>query len=401
MSIIGESTSDVFSLASSKEHCFDVSMLNGLCESDFRLWTERWINGRTALVITTPTVERIYGTVLRAQFGSLSPIPTWYVLHCNEASKTLENVETVCKAAMENGIGRTGVLVAVGGGVCCDIVTLAASMLRRGIAHVRLPTTLIGQIDAGVGLKGGVNFGQYKNYLGTFFPPDAVAILPTLLATITRDAVKQGMAEMVKIACTSDPALFAIIERQAGRFLDSHFQTPKAPAAEAIRRAIAAMLNELRTNPFENKTFERGVDFGHTIAHHLEAATSYRLHHGFAVSIDMAFSCVLGWRLGITPAELAKRVIGLLVKIGLPIFDDALSRDLISGSFTGAIEHRGGDINLVIPTSLGSYVFVKRTEEVGSALTGEAVSWLRQAQERIHARSAFASDFALEPLTAG
>src|SRR5438067_11729039 len=95
---------DALSLTSSKEHRFDVLMFNGMEDPDFKYWIERWSNGRTALVVTTPTVERIYGTLLRRACDGLSPSPIWLVLACSEASKTLESVEAVGKAALDCGI---------------------------------------------------------------------------------------------------------------------------------------------------------------------------------------------------------------------------------------------------------------------------------------------------------
>jgi 3-dehydroquinate synthase len=320
--------------------------------------------------------------------AGLVPQPSWFVLPCTEISKTLDTVEQVCAAASNAGIDRTGALIAIGGGVCSDIVTLAASLFRRGISHLRIPTTLIGQIDAGIGLKGGVNFAQRKNYLGCFYPPDAVAVIPRLLATLTRDGVKQGMAEMVKISCTSDPRLFTVLEQQTKELIDSNFQLPEAFAKEAIQRAITAMLKELRTNPFENRTLQRAVDFGHTVAHFLEVETAYTLHHGFAVSVDMAFSCVVGWRLGILSFEMAMRVINLLAISGLPIHHHALTEDLIAASFSAAANHRGGAINLVIPTGLGTYAFLKKKSDLGAKLTREVLDWLRQEQERVLVQTA-------------
>src|SRR5687768_3724354 len=117
---------------------------------------------------------------------------------------------------------------------------------------------------------------------------------------------------MIKIACTSDPELLTIIEELGQSLLHSRFKSSAESTCEPIERAIAAMLSELSKNPYEISIYERAVDLGHTIAHTLEASTDYTLHHGFAVAIDLAFSCVVGWRLGWVTQEWTLRIVDLL-----------------------------------------------------------------------------------------
>src|SRR5262245_55363956 len=128
------------------------------------------LNSRRALLVTTPTVARLYGPRLDEQLKSLNiPVLT---LACNERRKTLDQVRRVCQDAYGKCLDRRGVLISLGGGVCTDIVTVAASLIRRGVQHIRIPTTLVGQIDAGIGIKGAVNFLGKMNYLGSFYPPE-------------------------------------------------------------------------------------------------------------------------------------------------------------------------------------------------------------------------------------
>ena len=129
------------------------------------------VGQRRGLVITTPSVDLHYG-------GSFTSYATHHrldirvaVLELGESRKTIETVAEVAGLAQEMGLGRRDVLIGFGGGVCCDIVSYAASSIRRGIPHVFIPTTLVGQVDAAIGLKGGVNFNRRKNYLGCFEAP--------------------------------------------------------------------------------------------------------------------------------------------------------------------------------------------------------------------------------------
>jgi 3-dehydroquinate synthase len=346
------------------------------------MWLAAQVRDRAVLAVTTPTVDRHYGDHIRAAFERIGATAHWLILNCTERTKNIDSVLTVCRAASDAELDRRSALVAIGGGVCSDIVTLAASMLRRTTCHFRIPTTLVGQIDAGVGLKGGVNFGNHKNYLGCFHPPDAVAIIPSLLGTVTEDGVKQGLAEMIKVACTSDALLFQIIEEHRESALRSFMGSGSGFANEAIRRAIAAMLEELAKNPFEIGNYERALDLGHTIAHPLESSTEYELHHGFAVAIDLAFSSVLGWLLGWLAQAAALRIVNLLLSVGLPIWHENLNEHLVSQSFRAGAKHRGGDINMVVPIEPGRYRFLKREDDCPRELISDAISWLQATQNR-------------------
>ncbi len=363
-------------------HRFTVSILRGLSDQEFQKQIDRWINGRSALIVTTPTVDRLYGSQLRDALKTAGPLATWLVVPCDERSKTLRTVEKVCAQAVNARIDRTGVLVSFGGGVCSDVVTLAASLTRRGVSHLRIPTTLVGQIDAGIGLKGGVNFGLRKNHLGCFHPPEAVIVVPSLLNSLSSNNIRHGIAEMIKVSCTSDPLLFELLERKLLAMLETKFQPSEEAAQEAVRRSIAGTLRELERNPFEKYIFERALDFGHTLAHPLEAQTGYMLHHGLAVAIDMAFSCVLAWRLARTSVDVAMRIVGLLLTAGLPIYHHALTEELVLSSLAAAAEHRGGTINLVMPTNLGSFSFLKKADDIPAGLICEVIEWLRRTQDR-------------------
>ncbi|WFU25474.1 2-epi-5-epi-valiolone synthase [Bradyrhizobium sp. CB1717] len=368
-------------LYSSYEHSFVAEVFGDLLDSRLDLWIQRHIARRTALVVTTPTVNRIYREPILKRLQQAGCQPRWIVKDCYEGSKVMELVLGVCEAAVQANIDRGGVLIALGGGVCSDIVTLASSLLRRGISHVRIPTTLIGQIDAGIGLKGGVNFGVHKNYLGCFYPPDAVAIIPSILKTLSADGVRQGLAEMIKVACTSDTTLFKNLETARPGEIEAQIKSGHAQTNDMIRRAICAMIAELSKNPFERKGYERAVDFGHTLAHPLEASTGYTLHHGMAVAVDLAFSALLSRGLGWLDARSCERIIGTLRSCRLPLWHENVTEQLIHDAFMTNAKHRGGEINMTLPTGIGTYAFLKNEKQCPSGLITVILNELRQRQK--------------------
>jgi 3-dehydroquinate synthase len=298
------------------------------------------------------------------------------VLPCREISKTAEMAHRICQACAEAGIDRKGVIVALGGGVCSDLCTFAASMFKRGIDTIRIPTTLIGQIDAAIGLKGGANFHGAKNAIGCFHAPRTVLVDPVFLNTLQAQHLSQGLAEILKIALIRDAELFDVLERSAPRLLRSRFQDPPDVARFVIRRAILGMLEELEANPFETKTYQRLVDMGHTISPILEAESGFELHHGFAVAIDMAFTAALSVVLGTMAEDEAQRFLRVTAECDLPLSDPLLTRDRVLHSFRAAVAHRGGSLNLPLPLAIGACTFVEDLEAVPRQAIDEAFDWL-------------------------
>ncbi|MFL5321527.1 MAG: sedoheptulose 7-phosphate cyclase [Myxococcaceae bacterium] len=316
---------------------------------------------RRALLVMTPTVAQLHASSLAAK---LPRGVATMVLGVGETSKTMQTVEQVCAEAVRHGLTRDGLLVAVGGGVCSDVVTMAASIIRRGVGHVRIPTTLIGQIDAGVGLKGSINFLGKKSFLGCFHPPEQVLIDPAFLRTLPKRFLVSGIAESVKMAVSRDWRLFALLESRAEEMIAAGFASEPEAVRELLERSITGMLDELSQNPYEDQTWERVVDFGHTFSPALEAALNFDIHHGEAVAVDIALSATLSRSMGLLSGEAHQRIIALLKRCGLPIWMPELTPSLCTLALADASRHRGGCANLVIPTRIGGTAFVKRTEDI-------------------------------------
>lgn len=321
------------------------------------------IADRRTLLVITPTVARLYGARLESALRGKPDVST-LVLEVSETDKTLKTVDRVCQEALRHGMTRKGLLVAVGGGVCSDIVTVAASLLRRGIGHLRVPTTLIGQIDAGIGIKGAVNFRGKKSFLGCFHPPEQVLIDPAFLRSLPPRFLVCGMAEAIKMAIGRDPRLFALLEQWAGALVASGFSRAPNEGKELLERSISSMLDELSRNPYEDRTLERLVDFGHTFSPALEGALGFEIHHGEAVAVDMALCATLSHDLGLLSSEALHRILGLLRHTGLPTFSSALTPGLCDRALAEAARHRGGRVNLVLPTGIGRTMFIEHHEDL-------------------------------------
>lgn len=344
---------------------------------------ERWLPPGRNLLISTPTVWSLHGGRMSEAIKVSGIDLQIHVMGLNEASKTLRSVEEICAKAYEYGVGRRGVLVAFGGGVCSDVVGLAASTLRRGVGHIRIPTTLIGQVDAGIGIKTAVNLGQAKNYLGSFYPPMAVIVDSTILGTLSAAHISEGLSEIVKIALVRSKRLFALIESHCDRVIGTRFAQPATIADRVIRCSVELMLEELQIDPFERTKLQRLVDMGHTFSPAIEAASGYSIPHGRAVAIDMALSCLIGERLGHCNRAVADRLLPLLRRIDLPIYVEELTVPVCRRALAAASLHRNGAVNLVVPAEIGRAVFIEDAAAIDDKLLASVLSELAEINREL------------------
>jgi 3-dehydroquinate synthase len=257
----------------------------------------------------------------------------------------------------------------VGGGVVLDVSGFAASIFRRGVGYLRIPTTLVGQIDVSVGVKQGVNSGRFKNVLGTFYPPLASINDTCFLKTLSATHIAAGFAEIIKMAVIADSALLSLVELHGAELLESRFQSPR-PAAEAImRRAETSMLRELEGNLFETN-LQRLVDFGHTFSAAIESDSRYLIPHGHAVALDMLMSTGIAVGRGLCPPAVLDRLIRLYRIVQLPITQSICSADRLHDSLDDIRAHRGGALNLVVPRNVGQPMFLQEVsiDELQGAL---------------------------------
>ncbi len=303
-------------------------------------------------------VDDLYGTALRSYFTAWQADATWLVMPGDEETKALEQVVEVTRAMTEMGIlRRTERVVVVGGGVLMDVVGMAASLYRRGAPYVRVPTTLVGQVDAGVGVKTGVNHGTHKNRLGTYFAPEVTLIDPEFLRTVPHRHIANGLAEIIKMALIKDADLFHLLEETVAQISSDTLADCGADMREVVSRAIAGMLDELEPNLWES-VLERSVDYGHTFSPSLELRADPPLLHGEAVAVDMAVCVALATgRQYLSPAD-AGRALALIAAAGLPLTHPVFTAELLQIGLADAVKHRDGLQRLPLTDGIGSCVFV-------------------------------------------
>ena len=334
--------------------------------------------GRPALVVVSPSVHRLYGSLVRdfcTRASGRSRI-SYLVLRRTEATKTLDAATEVSERASAASLHRTSPIVAIGGGVCSDICGVAAAMHRRGVPHINVPTTLIGLVDAGIGLKCAVNHSGRKSALGAFHPPEHTVLDRGFLPTLPVRHLVGGLAEIVKLAVVRDPVLFELLERDVEALAHSGFLVPAAAAEQVVRRTVTGMLEELARNPFETVDYRRRVDFGHTFSPHIETASGHSVIHGEAVAHDIALSTQIATELGILAPDDGDRILDLLGRSGLALAWREARAERLWASLSSVVEHRDGALRLVVPTSIGDCTYLD-LHDIGSPLIAQCLDRLR------------------------
>jgi len=276
---------------------------------------------RRCAIVTDDKVARLHLETLQASLSEAGLAVDPVVVPAGEASKSFEQLAPLCEALLVRGIERGDAVVALGGGVIGDLAGFAASILRRGVALVQAPTTLLAQVDSSVGGKTGINTPQGKNLIGTFHQPRLVIADTDTLDTLPARELRAGYAEIVKYGLLGDADFFVWLEENGLALLRGDTEA-RADAIEKSCRMKADIVAE-----DEREAGERALlNLGHTFGHALEAWAGYSgdLLHGEAVAIGMGLAFKLSEQMGLCPRGRHERVTGHLRAAGLPVAIGAL-----------------------------------------------------------------------------
>jgi len=261
----------------------------------------------------------------------------------------------IYKLVAEEKIDRHSYILVIGGGAVLDAVGYAAATAHRGIRLVRMPSTVLAQNDAGVGVKNGINYLDRKNFLGSFAPPYAVVNDFSFLATLEERDKRSGIAEAVKVALIKDRSFFD--ELYENRHDLASFE-PEA-THRMIVRCAELHLEHIRSNgdPFEMGS-ARPLDFGHWSAHRLEALSNYRIRHGEAVAMGIALDTLYSLEQGMIKEGDWLRVWDLLSDLGFALSCQELEQMDVVASLEEFREHLGGRLSITLLTGVGSAIEV-------------------------------------------
>jgi 3-dehydroquinate synthase len=309
------------------------------------------------VVVSSPTVWRLHGPLFAGLLRREAPL----LMKDGERAKTLATVARVYDAFAERQLDRSGIVIAIGGGVVGDVAGFAAATYLRGVRLVQVPTTLLSQVDSAVGGKVGVNLGAGKNLVGAFHQPSLVVCDPDLLVSLSRREFRAGLYEVVKYGVIASRPLFARVSASIDH-LFAHDRSVLVPVvAECCRiKADVVGRDERESGP------RRVLNFGHTIGHALEAVTKYRrFRHGEAIAYGMLAAARISAARGLMPADDEMALQDVIQRLG-PLPPVA---DLGHAAVLEAVAHDkkvvGGQLHYVLAAGIGA------TEIVTDVTTAE------------------------------
>ncbi len=340
------------------QHTIEYEVVNApdlFCpENPALLSVGRTRNARRFVVIDE-NVEHIFSSAVRAYFSKHGVEARILTLPGGEKCKSLDAYQMIAGELDDFPIHRRDEpIIAIGGGILTDVVGFVASTYRRGLPHINVPTTLIGHIDAAIGIKTGVNFNGHKNRLGSFAAPQKVLLDRLFLKTLPRRHILNGVCEIIKLAVIKDAGLFEMLEVSGPASVEAAFQDEAG--AVILDRAIRGMLDELQQNLLE-EDLARRMDFGHTFSYGLETDPNADLLHGEAVLLDVCLSSLIAQGRGLLSAGETARLFQLVAALGLNLDASLLKPAILWDSVEERTYHRNGLQRVPLPLGLGGCSF--------------------------------------------
>ncbi len=300
-------------------------------------------------VITDSHVATLYGEKLVARCRDATLQVELLEFPAGEWNKTRETWARLSDRMLAAQLGRDSAVVALGGGVVGDVAGFVAATYLRGVPYIQAPTTLLAMIDSSIGGKTGVDVPAGKNLLGAFHQPRLVVADLDLLGTLPAPQLAAGIAEAVKHGAIADADYFAFLEREHDAV------TTKQPDAleRLVRRSVEIKAGVVAAD--ERETGRRAIlNFGHTVAHAVEATAKFAVLHGEAVAIGMAYEARLAERLGIAAAGTADRIRRLLERYDLPLeLPESATPDELLATMQLDKKARAGTVRFALPEVVG------------------------------------------------
>ena len=316
-------------------------------------WLPRLLPQKRVIVVSDTNIDRHYHSLIE---------PYDHVLiGLGETSKTLRTLDVIYRRFIELGVDRSCFVLAVGGGIVTDVAGFAASTFMRGVEFGFISTSLLGQVDASVGGKNGVNVDGYKNMVGTFTQPRFVVCDVNLLRTLSAREFRTGLAEIIKAGVIGDATLFEMLEQADF----STLQRDTERLREIVYRAVKVKADIVERDERESGD-RRLLNLGHTLAHAIEKSSS-KFNHGEAVAVGLAMIADVAAKQGLLAVEDKERILNLLQRAGFALEPPVEVRTLLKAVKRDK-KAEGNDIYIVFPRAIGRCEVVRMPVEEFKAL---------------------------------
>jgi len=272
--------------------------------------------GGDAYIITNRAIKKLHGEKLSRSLSRAGINYKFKLVPDSEKSKSLKAAHSVIESLAAFDKKKKVFIVAFGGGVIGDLAGFVASIYKRGIPYVQVPTTLLAQVDSSIGGKTAVDLPTGKNLIGAFYQPRVVISDTALIKTLGRRQILSGLAEVIKYGVIKDAGLFGYLEKNLKKIVSKTGR----PLETIISRSSRIKAGIVTADEREEKGLRTILNFGHTIGHAIEAAGGYRRYnHGEAVALGMLAACDIGIATGDTDINTKRRIEKLIAAGGLPV----------------------------------------------------------------------------------
>ena len=328
------------------------------------------IKNNKLLIFISPTINKLYGKKIDKYLQNFDNIFKITEIMTGEINKNLKTIEQMYKVAFNFSLDRKGIIIGIGGGVLLDMVGFVASTFRRKVKYIRVPTTLLAQIDAGVGIKTGINYLDNKNSIGSFYPPLLVINYVGFINSLNLINIQSGLAEILKMAIICSSGLF----NKLFFAIDIYYKNFDREQIVKINEiSICAILDYLKKDFYEND-LKRHLDFGHTFSPFFEEFSRYRINHGMAVALDISLSSEISYIIGLLNEDNRNKIFELFCQLKLPMHSNIFNSNLIWQSLKKIELNRGGKINLLLPSKIGEVVFIEDINKINESIIQMAIN---------------------------
>lgn len=272
--------------------------------------------GTDAYVITNAAIKKEHGKILYKTLKESGFNVRFRSIPDTEKSKSIRMASAVIEDIVRYDKKKRIFIIAFGGGVIGDLAGFVASVYKRGIPYIQVPTTLLAQVDSSIGGKTAVDLNEGKNLVGAFYQPRLVFGDIRLLKTLSTRQVKSGLAEVIKYAIIKDPGLFAYIEKNYKDIL----ALKAVPLEHITKRCSYIKAKIVQQDEKEEKGIRTILNFGHTIGHAIESAGNFKAYnHGEAIALGMLIACEISQTLTLLSHKTQQRIENLIGAMGLPV----------------------------------------------------------------------------------
>lgn len=311
----------------------------------------------SCLIVTSSPIYELYGKNLLSQ---LSKYKTEKILVPDgEAAKSWVVAEQLLGDYIDYGLDRKGVIISLGGGSVGDLTGFTASIYLRGLRIIQIPTTLLGQVDSGIGGKTAINHSKGKNLVGTFHQPSLIVCDTSVIKTLQIRELHAGLAEVIKYGVISDESLLNLLEKKRKTIL----KADKYVLTEIIKKCILIKAKFVEEDEKDSKGKRAILNYGHTLGHVIETLSNHEINHGEAISIGMIAASKIAETLGYLLHRDLERLENLLKSYNLPTIPPKFDTSKLLDIMKRDKKAESNIINFILPTGIGKTPVIKPVPE--------------------------------------